>query len=77
MAKPKIARETKEERFKRIASARTQKILDALRLLGNCANKNIYSYSEEDVAKIFRAIEKELRRIKMLFDGTRNNKFSL
>jgi hypothetical protein len=59
--------ETKEQRFKRIASKRTEKVLDALRKLGNCSNPAVYSYSEEDISKIFSAIDSELRRIKILF----------
>lgn len=69
--------ETKEERFKRLASSRTQKILNALRLLGNCSNKVVYSYAEEDVRKIFFAIEDELKRVKMMFQQPKNNKFNL
>ena len=60
--------ETKEERFKRIASRRVQEILNKLRLLGNCSNRSVYSYTEEDKRKIFSALEGELKRIKALFD---------
>lgn len=70
--------EIKAERFKRIASRRTQKILDCLRRLGNCSHKGVYQYSETDVEKIFSAIEQELRRIKGLFKSkSSNNTFSL
>lgn len=68
MVKPKIECETKNAKFKRIASARTSRILDDLRLLGNCANTSHYNYSEDDVGKIFAAIEKELKRTKSLFN---------
>lgn len=77
MVKAKVENESKEERFKRVASLRTQKILNDLRLLGNCANKAIYSYSQEDTSKIFSTIDKELRRIKGLFNRPNNNMFSL
>ena len=70
--------ETKEQRFKRIASKRTEKILDALRKLGNCSNRGIYGYSNEDVSKIFSAVDSELRRIKVLFNSkAKSNKFTL
>jgi hypothetical protein len=69
--------ETKEERFKRLATARTQRILNDLRLLGNCSNHSVYSYSKEDVARIFGAIDKELKRIKLLFSSTEKNTFRL
>lgn len=68
MVKPKVEGETKEEKFKRIAAARTQRILEDIRLLGNCANTNTYSYTTEDINKVFSTIEKELKRVKSLFD---------
>lgn len=76
MVKPKVDGETKQEKFKRIASARTQRILEDLRLLGNCANTATYQYTEEDVNKIFSTIEKEVKRVKTLFDKPKV-KFSL
>lgn len=74
MVKPKILNETKEDKFKRIASARTQKVLDSLRLLGKCANKSVYSYSDQEIRKIFNAIEEELREQKRLFKGEKKEK---
>lgn len=68
MVKPKVDGETKQEKFKRIAAARTQRILENLRLLGNCANTRTYQYSKEDTNKIFSTIEKEVKRVKSLFD---------
>jgi len=59
--------ETKRERFVRIAEARTNKIIDMLRLLGNCSNKGNYDYSEADVQKIFGTIERELKAAKIKF----------
>ena len=76
MVKPRVNGETKEEKFKRIAAARTLRILNDLRLLGNCANTSIYSYTQKDVNKIFSAIEKELKRIKALFNKPKKE-FSL
>ncbi len=68
----------KSERFKRVAENRTNKIIDQIRLLGNCANKSNYEYSEEDVRKIFNAIENELKNTKMKYQAkTTNAKFEL
>lgn len=70
--------ETKADKFKRVASRRTQKVLDALRKLGNCSNKGIYHYTNDDVTKIFQAIELETKRIKALYaTKSKNNTFSL
>lgn len=60
---------TKRERFEKVAVARTNKIINDLRLLGNCSNKNNYEYSEKDIKKIFSAIESELKKAKYKFLG--------
>ncbi len=39
-------KETPEERFKRLVSKRTNKILKAINVLGNCSNRQVYSYTE-------------------------------
>ena len=68
----------KTERFKRVAENRTNKIIDQIRLLGNCANKSNYEYTEEDVKKIFNAIETELRATKRKYqDKATVKKFEL
>ncbi len=68
----------KKERFVRIAERRTNNILEQLRLLGNCSNKNNYSYTDEDVKKIFSVIETELKEVKMKFNSKANKeKFRL
>ncbi len=66
--------ETKRERFVRLAEARTNKILDMLKLLGNCSSKSNYEYSDEDVKKIFSAIEREVKITKEKFNGTKSQK---
>ena len=71
--------ETKRERFVRIVENRMNKIIDMMRLLGNCANKANYDYSEADVQKIFNTLEKELKaaKIKYMSVGTDDDKFKL
>jgi len=69
--------ETREQRFKRIAEKRTDRILNDIRVLANCSNKSSYSYADEDVNKIFRAIEDELKYAKTKFKVTRSKKFTL
>ena len=71
--------ETKRERFIRIAEARTNKILEMMRLLGNCASTNNYEYTEEDIKKIFGALERELKNTKSKFTDTdiTSEKFTL
>ena len=70
-------KEDRATRFKRVAQRRTDHILNSLRILGNCSNKSTYQYSEEEVAKIFRAIEEQLRITKTRFRSSRPRKFTL
>lgn len=60
-------RETKREKFVRMAEARTIKIISMVRLLGNCSNRLAYEYSEKDVGKIFAAIESAVTDAKKRF----------
>jgi hypothetical protein len=74
-----MAAETKRDRFIRLAEARTNKILEMMRLLGNCSSKANYEYTDEDVKKIFGALEKELKNTKNKFLGieTKEERFTL
>lgn len=68
----------KAERFKRVAENRTNKIIDQIRLLGNCSNRSNYEYTEDDVKKIFSAIEAELKETKQKYQmKAKNKKFEL
>lgn len=61
--------ETKRERFVRLVEARTNKILEMMRLLGNCSSKANYEYTDDDIKQIFSALEKELKNTKNRFLG--------
>ncbi len=69
--------ETRQERFKRLAIQRTNAALDKLRLIGNLANKSNYDYSDEDIKKIFNAIDTQLKNIKSKFICKNRQEFSL
>lgn len=72
--------ETKRDKFVRLAEARTNKIIDMIQLLGNCSNLGAYDYTQQDVDKIFTAIENELRESKKKFskvDSKKGTRFSL
>ena len=53
---------TNRERFEDVGGKRVQYLLDKLELLGNCANRNNYEYSVEDIRKMFVAIRESLKR---------------
>ncbi len=66
-------KESKRDRFVRLAEARTNKILDMVKLLGNCSNSNIYEYTKADVDKIFGAIENAVKEAKHEFVSKSNS----
>jgi len=67
----------KRERFKRLGTQRTNAVLQKLKVLGNCANRSAYSYTEEEVNKIFSEIERKVRETKAQFHFPRNKVFRL
>ena len=72
--------ETKRDKFVRLAEARTNKIIDMIRLLGNCSNESQYEYTQKDVNKIFSAIQAELDAAKKIYskqDSQKSSKFKL
>lgn len=59
----------KLQNFERIAERRVNEVIKKLHLIGNLANRNNYSYSEEHVKLIIEAIESELKLVKAKFRG--------
>jgi hypothetical protein len=49
-------KETKEEKFKRLAEKRVANVTKALRLLGNLANRGQYGYKDNQVTAMFNHI---------------------
>jgi 3-phenylpropionate/cinnamic acid dioxygenase small subunit len=70
-------KETPEERFKRLATSRTNAVLDKLRILGNLSNRQLYSYSEEDIERIFNAINRQMREVRAKFGTGKQRSFEL
>ncbi|OLF85746.1 hypothetical protein AWH63_01915 [Marinobacter sp. C18] len=59
--------ETSREKFVRLAESRVNNLVKTMRLLGNLSNKSNYSYTERDVEKMFRTLERELKDAKARF----------
>ena len=59
------------DNFVRLAENRTEKALKTIKLIGNLSNSTNYSYTNDDIDKIFTALNKELRDTKAKF--TSNN----
>jgi hypothetical protein len=68
---------TKRERFVAVTERRTRRILKNLQLLGNCSRRAAYEYTDDDVRKIFRAIDASVRHVRELFAERRAVDFSL
>jgi len=60
--------ETKNEKFMRLASARSQSIVEQIRILTNLTNTSNYDYTDEQIATLFKMLEKELRMAKREFN---------
>ena len=63
-----LSTETKNERFRRLAESRGNRLIREISLLGNLANQKNYAYSEEEVQRLFQPIEKELEEARALFN---------
>ena len=70
------SKESKRERFIRIAEQRTQDVLDKLDSLAKTANPAVYEWEDDQVEKIITAIEEKVLAVKKSFDN-RGRKFSL
>ena len=53
----KQSKESREDRFRRLAEARVNKIIAMIRLLGNLSSRSIYAYTLEQVEQIFSALQ--------------------
>ncbi|MFC6671834.1 hypothetical protein [Marinobacterium aestuariivivens] len=73
-------KESKNERFRRLAESRGNRLIREIALLGNLANPKNYSYSEDEVERLFAPIEQELKETRALFnmnsESARKVKFS-
>ena len=64
------ATESRNDRFRRLAASRGDRLIREISLLGNLANRKNYEYTEDEVEALFGPIEAELREIRALFDPT-------
>ena len=72
-----MEKESRHDRFRRIASKRTNDILEKIRILGNLSNKSSYECTEEEINKVFSEIEKQLKLAKCRFLAGKREKFKL
>lgn len=66
--------EDKNEKFRRLAEARTNKLIDSIRLLGNLSNQYHYDYTQEQVGLMFDYIQSELDEQRKKFENQLGSK---
>jgi hypothetical protein len=59
--------------FRRLATRRTNRILERIRILSNCANKYAYEWTQDEIDRIFEAIDRELSETRGKFASVRKN----
>ncbi len=59
----------KRKKFEDIAIRRVNKVIKEIRLIGNLSNRSSYEYTEEDVKKIVKALQREVDAVKARFEG--------
>lgn len=69
-----IYMENKKENFKRISENRVNKILTLLSQMSNLRNTSFYEYTEEDIIKIFDAIDEESSKSRKILIDAINKK---
>ena len=63
---------TKRERFERVAAYRVDRILKFIDSLANCSNKGNYEYDDSDIKKMFAAIRSKVKGTEAIFDKELN-----
>ncbi len=67
-------REGDRQKFVDLANKRVSKALHDIQLIGNLSNRSNYHYTDEDIAKMFKALNGELKACRKRFDLALNNK---
>ena len=65
--------ESPHDRFRRLAEKRVVRTIKDIRLIGNLGNRNNYEYTTDEVEKIFRALERELKQARAKFDSRKRD----
>ena len=68
----------KRFRFEKVATKRVENILKTLDLLSNCSNIYNYNYKQDDIDKIFKAINNKVKLTHSSFlKNLKSDKFEL
>jgi len=69
--------EDKQQRFTRIVEKRVQNVLDSVKRLSQCSNRRMYEWNDEQLTKIWNAIDTELQDCKESYKTTEPKEFKL
>lgn len=72
-----MTKETKREKFIRLAELRTNKAIKQIQLIGNLSNKSYYDYTSQDVKKIFQVLKDEIDLAEKKFKDKTTKSFKL
>lgn len=70
----------KREKFRELASNRTDKALEAIERIGNLSNRQLYEWETSEVRKIIKALRDEVTKVEARFEAPntrRRDRFSL
>jgi len=59
----------REEKFKSLATIRTNKTIKQIRLIGNLSDKSNYKYNKKQIDAIINAIDSEFTKMKERFEN--------
>ncbi|MXN63283.1 hypothetical protein GR183_00065 [Stappia sp. GBMRC 2046] len=62
--------EKKRAKFRELAEKRTNKALEAIRLIGNLSNRQTYVYEDDEVRKIVKALRDAVSEVELRFGRT-------
>ena len=63
-----MVRPTDRQKFVQLAESRVNKALKDVQLIGNLSNRSNYDYTDEDVERIFKALNQEIAACKKRFE---------
>jgi len=66
-----MVREDDRQSFVRLAEARVRKALKSIQLIGNLSNRSNYDFTDEDISKIFKALNDEISACRRRFEHSR------
>ena len=71
--KPWSRMNPKRDNFVRLAEARVARAIESIGKIGNLSNRSNYSYNDQDVQKIIRALQNEVTALKSQFASKSGN----